>query len=98
MIGVPMLAILFAHAVATALAPLLVYRWGRMAFYPAVPGPARLAGLGGAELAWTRAGPRRQRDVGTRAVDEHHPSVRRARGDHERAGAGDRRAGALLLR
>ena len=29
-----MLAILFAHAVATALAPLLVYRWGRMAFYP----------------------------------------------------------------
>jgi multicomponent Na+:H+ antiporter subunit A len=29
-----MLAILAAHAVATALAPLLVYRWGRMAFYP----------------------------------------------------------------
>jgi multicomponent Na+:H+ antiporter subunit A len=29
-----MLAILFAHAVATALAPLLVARWGRMAFYP----------------------------------------------------------------
>ena len=29
-----MLAILFAHAVATAVAPLLVYRWGRMAFYP----------------------------------------------------------------
>ena len=29
-----MLAILIAHAVATALAPLLVYRWGRMAFYP----------------------------------------------------------------
>jgi multicomponent Na+:H+ antiporter subunit A len=29
-----MLVILFAHAVATALAPLLVYRWGRMAFYP----------------------------------------------------------------
>ncbi len=29
-----MLAILFAHAAATALAPLLVYRWGRMAFYP----------------------------------------------------------------
>ncbi len=29
-----MLAILFAHAVATALAPLLVHRWGRMAFYP----------------------------------------------------------------
>ncbi|ORB68024.1 Na+/H+ antiporter subunit A [Mycolicibacterium tusciae] len=29
-----MLAILIAHAAATALAPLLVYRWGRMAFYP----------------------------------------------------------------
>lgn len=29
-----MLAILAAHAVATMLAPLLVYRWGRMAFYP----------------------------------------------------------------
>ncbi len=29
-----MLAILVVHAVATALAPLLVYRWGRMAFYP----------------------------------------------------------------
>ncbi|MDH6198017.1 multicomponent Na+:H+ antiporter subunit A [Mycobacterium frederiksbergense] len=29
-----MLAVLLAHAVATALAPLLVARWGRMAFYP----------------------------------------------------------------
>ncbi|WP_102145296.1 Na+/H+ antiporter subunit A [Mycobacterium hubeiense] len=29
-----MLAILLAHAVATAVAPLLVARWGRMAFYP----------------------------------------------------------------
>ncbi|BBX18957.1 Na+/H+ antiporter subunit A [Mycolicibacterium duvalii] len=29
-----MLAILAAHAVATVLAPLLVYRWGRGAFYP----------------------------------------------------------------
>src|SRR6478735_5749409 len=29
-----MLAILCAHAVATALAPLLVSRYGRMAFYP----------------------------------------------------------------
>jgi multicomponent Na+:H+ antiporter subunit A len=28
-----MLAILFAHAVATAVAPLLVHRWGRTAFY-----------------------------------------------------------------
>ena len=29
-----MLAILIAHAIATAVAPLLVYRWGRRAFYP----------------------------------------------------------------
>ena len=29
-----LLVILLAHAAATALAPLLVYRWGRMAFYP----------------------------------------------------------------
>ncbi len=29
-----MLAILTAHALATAMAPLLVYRWGRRAFYP----------------------------------------------------------------
>lgn len=29
-----MLAVLSAHAVATALAPLLVHRWGRKAFYP----------------------------------------------------------------
>ena len=29
-----LLAVLFAHAVATAPAPLLVYRWGRKAFYP----------------------------------------------------------------
>ncbi|RAV18028.1 Na+/H+ antiporter subunit A [Mycolicibacterium sp. GF69] len=29
-----MLAVLLAHAVATAIAPLLVYRWGRLAFYP----------------------------------------------------------------
>ncbi|CAN3126839.1 Multisubunit sodium/proton antiporter MrpA subunit /multisubunit sodium/proton antiporter MrpB subunit [Mycobacterium sp. smrl_JER01] len=29
-----MLAILAAHAVAAVVAPLLVYRWGRMAFYP----------------------------------------------------------------
>lgn len=29
-----MLAILAAHAAAAVLAPLLVYRWGRMAFYP----------------------------------------------------------------
>ncbi|MGV0644401.1 Na+/H+ antiporter subunit A [Mycolicibacterium sp. XJ2546] len=35
-----MLAILLAHAVATALAPLLVYRWGRRAFYPLAMVPA----------------------------------------------------------
>jgi multicomponent Na+:H+ antiporter subunit A len=35
-----MLAILLAHAIATALAPLLVYRWGRMAFYPLALVPA----------------------------------------------------------
>jgi multicomponent Na+:H+ antiporter subunit A len=29
-----LLVVLFAHAVATASAPLLVYRWGRRAFYP----------------------------------------------------------------
>ncbi len=29
-----MLAVLLAHAVATALAPLMVAKWGRMAFYP----------------------------------------------------------------
>lgn len=29
-----MLTILFAHAVAAAVAPLLVHRWGRLAFYP----------------------------------------------------------------
>ncbi|MGE2733607.1 Na+/H+ antiporter subunit A [Mycolicibacterium vaccae] len=35
-----MLAILAAHAVATMLAPLLVYRWGRRAFYPLALVPA----------------------------------------------------------
>ncbi len=58
-----MLVILFAHAVATALAPLLVYRWGRMAFYPLSlvplgslvwvalnwPGPGRARSL---EVSW----------------------------------------------
>ena len=29
-----MLAILIAHAIAAAVAPLLVHRWGRRAFYP----------------------------------------------------------------
>ena len=35
-----MLAILFAHAAAAVVAPLLVYRWGRMAFYPLAVVPA----------------------------------------------------------
>ena len=35
-----MLAILLAHAVAAAVAPLLVYRWGRLAFYPLALVPA----------------------------------------------------------
>ena len=29
-----MIAVLLAHAIAAAVAPLLVYRWGRQAFYP----------------------------------------------------------------
>jgi multicomponent Na+:H+ antiporter subunit A len=35
-----LLAILFAHAVAAAVAPLLVKRWGRLAFYPLALVPA----------------------------------------------------------
>ncbi|WP_299557016.1 Na+/H+ antiporter subunit A [uncultured Mycolicibacterium sp.] len=35
-----MLTVLIAHAVAAALAPLLVYRWGRTAFYPLALVPA----------------------------------------------------------
>ena len=45
-----MLAILCAHAVATALAPLLVYRYGRMAFYPLALVP--LGSLVGVALNW----------------------------------------------
>ena len=93
-----MLAILFAHAVATALAPLLVYRWGRMAFYPLSLVP--LGSLVWVALNWPDAG--QARSVNVEWVPELSmditPSVRRARGDHERAGAGHRRAGALLLR
>lgn len=40
-----MLVILFAHAVAACVAPLLVYRWGRLAFYPLSAVPA-------ASLVW----------------------------------------------
>ena len=45
-----MLAILAAHAVATAVAPLLVFRWGRMAFYPLALVP--LASLGWVLFNW----------------------------------------------
>src|SRR5262245_6795332 len=49
-----MLAVLFAHAVATALAPLLVYRWGRMAFYPLALVP--LGSLVWVGLHWPHSG------------------------------------------
>ena len=49
-----MLAVLSAHAVATALAPLLVYRWGRKAFYPLALVP--LASLGWVVLNWPGRG------------------------------------------
>ena len=52
-----MLAVLFAHAVATALAPLLVYRWGRMAFYPLALVP--LGSLVWVALNWPGRGGRR---------------------------------------
>ena len=82
-----MLAILFAHAVATAVAPLLVYRWGRMAFYPLALVP--LGSLVWVALNWPGPGRATTADVrmGARAVDEHRASIRRARRDHERAGA-----------
>ena len=56
-----MLAILFAHAVATALAPLLVYRWGRMAFYPLALVP--LGSLVWVALNWPGPGQARSIDV-----------------------------------
>ena len=65
---------------------------------PAGVGPAGIAGLGGDALAGRRPADDGRRAVGARTVDEHHAAVRRARGDHERAGAGDRRACPLLLR
>jgi len=48
-----MLAILIAHAVATAVAPLLVYRWGQRAFYPLALVP--LASLGWVATHWPSA-------------------------------------------
>ena len=56
-----MLAILFAHAVATAVAPLLVYRWGRMAFYPLALVP--LGSLGWVALNWPQPGRATTADV-----------------------------------
>jgi multicomponent Na+:H+ antiporter subunit A len=50
-----MLAILFAHAVATAVAPLLVHRWGRTAFYPLALVP--LGSLIWVALNWPGPGP-----------------------------------------
>lgn len=49
-----MLAILLAHAVAAVAAPMLVYRWGRMAFYPLAVVPA--ASLIWVVLNWPQAG------------------------------------------
>ncbi|MCV7239196.1 Na+/H+ antiporter subunit A [Mycolicibacterium celeriflavum] len=49
-----MLAVLLAHAVATALAPLLVHRWGRTAFYPLALVP--LVSLVWVALNWPAAG------------------------------------------
>ncbi|EHI12355.1 Na+/H+ antiporter subunit A [Mycolicibacterium thermoresistibile] len=49
-----MLAILIAHAIATALAPLLVYRWDRKAFYPLALVP--LGSLVWVALNWPRDG------------------------------------------
>jgi multicomponent Na+:H+ antiporter subunit A len=56
-----MLAILFAHAAATALAPVLVYRWGRMAFYPLSLVP--LGSLVWVVLNWPGAGQARTVNV-----------------------------------
>ncbi|MGV0799749.1 Na+/H+ antiporter subunit A, partial [Mycolicibacterium elephantis] len=56
-----MLAILLAHAVATALAPLLVYRWGRNAFYPLSLVP--LGSLVWVALNWPAPGQARTTDV-----------------------------------
>jgi multicomponent Na+:H+ antiporter subunit A len=56
-----MLTILLAHAVATALAPLLVYRWGRNAFYPLALVP--LGSLVWVVLNWPGAGQAKTADV-----------------------------------
>jgi multicomponent Na+:H+ antiporter subunit A len=56
-----LLAILCAHAVATALAPLLVARWGRLAFYPLALVP--LGSLVWVGLNWPAPGDARLVDV-----------------------------------
>ncbi|GAB3235856.1 Na+/H+ antiporter subunit A [Mycolicibacterium hippocampi] len=56
-----MLAILAAHAVATLLAPLLVHRWGRAAFYPLALVP--LGSLVWVALNWPAPGPGRTVNV-----------------------------------
>ncbi|RDH77259.1 Na+/H+ antiporter subunit A [Mycolicibacterium moriokaense] len=56
-----MLAVLSAHAIATALAPLLVYRWGRKAFYPLALVP--LASLVWVALNWPGGGGRDHRVI-----------------------------------
>ncbi|MGV0793979.1 Na+/H+ antiporter subunit A [Mycolicibacterium sp. XJ1819] len=56
-----MLAVLSAHAVAAALAPLLVHRWGRMAFLPLALVP--LASLPWVVLNWPTDGRSRSVDV-----------------------------------
>ena len=49
-----MLVILIAHAIAAAVAPALVHRWGRLAFYPLALVPA--ASLIWVALNWPHAG------------------------------------------
>ena len=56
-----MLVVLFAHAVAAASAPLLVYRWGRRAFYPLALVP--LGSLLWVALNWPARGQAHRVDV-----------------------------------
>ncbi len=94
-----MLAILLAHAVATAVAPLLVYRWGRLAFYPLALVP--LGSLIWVALNWP-GGDRADAPCDVAWVPELSMDITlrfdALRRDHERAGARHRRAGAVLLR
>jgi multicomponent Na+:H+ antiporter subunit A len=56
-----LLVVLFAHAVAAASAPLLVYRWGRRAFYPLALVP--LGSLVWVALNWPARGQAHRVDV-----------------------------------